>query len=223
MAHPAAAAALEQQLLQVGAALEQQVDAELDRLEKLDEDDMDTIRQRRIQQMKKAHQQRQEWKANGHGSYEEIADEKEFFKTSKNSKNVVCHFYRDATMRCKVVDRHLDILAQKHVETRFVKINAEKSPFLVERLRIVVLPTLCLIKDGKTIDYVVGFDDMGGKDDFPTEMLEWRIARADIIEYSGDIMTPPTGKEEVKKSAILAAKKTKKIIRDAHGDEDDDF
>lgn len=37
-----------------------------------------------------------------------------------------------------------------------------------------MLPTLALIKHEKTVDYVVGFDDMGGKDDFPTQVgLGW--------------------------------------------------
>lgn len=53
------------------------------------------------------------------------------------------------------MDKHLDILAKQHIETRFVKINAEKSPFLSERLKIVVLPTLALIKNTKVDDYVV--------------------------------------------------------------------
>lgn len=51
----------------------------------------------------------------------------------------------------------MSILAKKHVETRFVKIHAEKSPFLAERLKIVVLPTLALIKNAKVDDYVVCF------------------------------------------------------------------
>lgn len=55
----------------------------------------------------------------------------------------------------QVVDKHLSILAKKHIETRFVKINAEKSPFLAEKLKIVVLPTLALIKNAKVDDYVV--------------------------------------------------------------------
>ena len=33
-----------------------------------------------------------------------------------------------------------------------------------------MLPTLALIKHEKTVDYVVGFDDMGGKDDFNTQV-----------------------------------------------------
>ena len=52
----------------------------------------------------------------------------------------------------QVVDKHLAILAKQHIETRFVKINAEKSPFLTE---IIVLPTLALIKNSKVDDYVV--------------------------------------------------------------------
>ena len=50
----------------------------------------------------------------------------------------------------KYSDKHLAILAPKHVETRFVKLNAEKCPFLCERLSIRVIPTLLLIVDGKT-------------------------------------------------------------------------
>ena len=66
----------------------------------------------------------------GHGEYTEIAEEKEFFELAKKSKNFVCHFYRDEFFRCKIVDKHLRLLAQKHMETKFCKINAEKCPFL---------------------------------------------------------------------------------------------
>lgn len=55
----------------------------------------------------------------------------------------------------QVVDKHLNLLAKQHLETRFVKINAEKSPFLAEKLKIIVLPTLALIKNAKVDDYVV--------------------------------------------------------------------
>lgn len=49
-----------------------------------------------------------------------------------------------------------------------MQINAEKAPFLTDRLKIWMLPTLALIKQEKTTDYVVGFDELGGKDDFKT-------------------------------------------------------
>lgn len=85
--------------------------------------------------------------------------------------------------RCKILDKHLAILAKKHVETKFIKLNVEKAPFLTERLRIKVIPTLALLTDGKTKDYVVGFSDLGNTDEFPTEMLEWRLGCADVINY----------------------------------------
>lgn len=61
------------------------------------------------------------------------------------------------------------------------QIHAEKSPFLVEKLKIWMLPTLALIKREKTVDYVVGFGDLGGKDDFTTEMLAARLAAHGLI------------------------------------------
>ncbi|KAF2317433.1 hypothetical protein GH714_022249 [Hevea brasiliensis] len=63
----------------------------------------------------------------------------------------------------QLIDKHLNILAKQHIETRFVKIHAEKSPFLAERLKIIVLPTFALIKNAKVDDYVVGFDELGGQ------------------------------------------------------------
>lgn len=40
-----------------------------------------------------------------------------------------------------------------------------------------MLPTLALIKKGKVDDYVVGFDELGGTDDFETKILEERLVR----------------------------------------------
>ena len=61
-------------------------------------------------------------------------------------RQVVIHFYRPSTLRCQIVDRHLETLAAGHLETRFLKINAEKCPFLVEKLRIIMLPTILCVK-----------------------------------------------------------------------------
>lgn len=40
--------------------------------------------------------------------------------------------------------------------------NVEKSPFLVERLQIWCMPSIVLIKDGKTDHTIQGFDELGG-------------------------------------------------------------
>lgn len=54
------------------------------------------------------------------------------------------------------MDKHLKQLATAHVETRFIKINAEKTPFFVEKLNVRVLPTLVVFADGKSIDQLIG-------------------------------------------------------------------
>jgi len=209
-------------MLQAAQIIESQVDAEIERLEKMDDDDFEVLRQQRMNAMKKAAQQKQEWMAAGHGEYSEVGDEKEFFEACKKSKKVVCHFYRDSTFRCKIMDKHMTDIAKRHLETRFIKINAERSKFLVERLRITTLPTVCLAKEGKTVDYIVGFDDLGGNDEFPTVMLEWRLGRSDMINYQGDLMEPPIqGKVAPKSKKIFGKPSKSKTIRD-DGDTDSD-
>ncbi|KAI8431624.1 hypothetical protein MSG28_016103 [Choristoneura fumiferana] len=106
-----------------------------------------------------------------------IDGEKEFFAVCGKSDRVVCHFYRGDAPRCRIFDMHLKLLATKHVETRFVKMDAERAPFLTGRLKIRVIPTLALVTQNKTRDFVVGFTELGNRDDFSTETLEWRLAR----------------------------------------------
>merc|ERR1719222_338310 len=106
--------------------------------------------------LKKQQAKKQEWLSNGHGQYEEIPEEKEFFNVTKKSENVVCHFYKGDSFNCKVLD--------KHVETKFCKIDATKCPFLTDRLKIRVIPTMAVIKDGITKDYIIGFTDLGNTD-----------------------------------------------------------
>ncbi|XP_072040101.1 thioredoxin domain-containing protein 9-like [Amphiura filiformis] len=213
--------ALQQQILKVAEVMENQVDAELDKLDRMDEDEMELLRRRRMDALKKNQEKKQTWLAAGHGTYTEIPGEKEFFAECKKSERVVCHFFRRSTWRCEIIDKHLNILAPKHVETRFIKIDAEKCPFLAERLRIVVIPTLALITDGKTKDYVVGFDDIGGKDDFPTAMLEWRLGCGEVINYSGNLSEPPVGDNPQKSAKSLLTQGRKKIIRGGNEDDSD--
>lgn len=176
---------LEKQVLTVVKAVEEKIDDEIAALDRLDSDDLEVLRERRLQQMKKMAEKRSRWISLGHGEYSEIQSEKDFFPVVKASDRVVCHFYRD-NWPCKVVDKHLSILAKQHLETRFVKIHAEKSPFLSEKLKIVVLPTIALIKNAKVDDYVVGFDELGGTDEFSTEELEERLAKAQVIFFEGE-------------------------------------
>ena len=93
------------------------------------------------------------------------------------------HFYRGVTPRCQIVDAHFEKLAQTHVETRFIKIDAEKSPYLVEKLGIILLPTIVLVRDGRTEHSIRGFDEFGGTDDFTTSDMAWVLSTHGVLNF----------------------------------------
>jgi len=199
-------AILGEQLLNAAKMMEEQVDQEIANLDTLDEDELEGIKRKRIEMMKKHQEKKADWKLQGHGEYQEIPEEKEFFNVTKNSENVVVHFYRDETFRCKIFDKHFNILAKKHIETKFCKINAEKCPFLCDRLKIRVIPSVLLIKNQQTQGHIMGFTELGNTDEFSTEMLEWRIAHGQVINYSGDLNTPPDQAAKKQKTNFVGKK-----------------
>ena len=96
-----AQAIVEQQLMKVAKAIENQVDDQIHAMENMDDDDIERLRQRRIDTMKRQAAKKQEWLAKGHGQYSELLDEKEFFAAMKGTERMVCHFYRE-NWPCKV-------------------------------------------------------------------------------------------------------------------------
>ena len=161
-----------ERLLGALEAEEEKLDAKMRALDNLDDDEVERLRAARLEGMKKMARQKQEWLAAGHGEYREIDDQKRFFDELKASPRAVVHFYRPSTRRCEIVDKHFYALARKHVETKFIRVNAEKAPFLVERLHIWMLPTIVCCVNGRTDHSIIGFDEMGGGDNFATEDLE---------------------------------------------------
>lgn len=95
---------IEKQVLNVAKAVEEKLDDEIAALDRLDDDDLEAIRERRLQQMKKMAEKRSRWISLGHGDYSDVFSEKDFFTIVKASDRVVCHFYRD-NWPCKVTKR----------------------------------------------------------------------------------------------------------------------
>ena len=218
---------MEHHVLNVAQTVEAELDAKIKAMEDMDEDDLERIRERRMLQMRKMNEQKQQWRAQGHGTYTEITSEKEFFEACKKSDNLVCHFYRPSTNRCAIVDKHLALIAQEHLECRFIKVNAEKVPFLVEKFLVVVLPTITLCMKGKVLDHIVGFDDIGGQDDFETPVLEWRIACQGVIKVDYDVHEgPPTGRAlgpRAGRKMVATRSGVYSTRRDGDSDDDDDL
>lgn len=166
-----------QKTLEAVQEAEKRLDAELHALENLTDDDLARIRQQRLKALKELQDKEAEWRRLGHGSYHEVGDQAEWFQEVKSNERVICHFYTPTNKYCQVVDKHLEKLAHQHIETRFIKINGEKSPFLAQRLNIVIIPTIVCTKDNYSEDMVEGFDELGGTDRFSTYDLAKRLAK----------------------------------------------
>jgi len=206
-------------LQSVMKAVESRVDEQLERLEQPDEDELMNLRAARLKEFKERQVNQKKWLQAGHGEYSELATEKDYFTVCNASERVVAHFYKQGTFRCDIVDKHMKILAPRHLETKFVKLNVEKSPFLTERLNVKTITSIVISVDGKIVDRIVGFTTLGNVDDFTTEMLEWRLAQSDVIEYKGDKSTPPEANAGPKKPFFSVQKKT---IRGSNRNESDD-
>jgi len=204
--------------------VEAQMDEDLKNLvavEDMREIELDAMREKRRAAMISQEKKRQEWRAQGHGEYREIHGEKEFFQEVKGSERVLVHFYRSATIRCNIIDKHLRDIALKHLETKIVRIDAEKSPFLVERLNIWMMPSIVICLNGKTEHTIVGMDEFGGVDDFSTAMVEYVIGTHGGIYHDG---TPPENVTSEKKQVSRFGKQEKAIRSNAANlDEDDDW
>ena len=48
----------------------------------------------------------------------------DFLEAVTQTENVVCHFFHRDFERCKLLDKHLSILARKYFDTRFIKVSA---------------------------------------------------------------------------------------------------
>ena len=68
------------------------------------------------------------------------------------------------------------------------QIDAEKTPFLCDRLKIRTIPTVIMIKDSVTRGYIVGFTDLGNTDEFSTEMLAWRLGHVSLVFSASTIL-----------------------------------
>jgi len=123
-----------------------QIEADDDEFDDLDDDPvLAQLQQKRLDELKSMQQMEKQFHAQGHGEYREIVED-EFLKEVCGSPYVVIHFFHPEFFNCKVVDKHLRLLAPKHLACKFLTLNAEKAPFFVTKLHIQVLPTVIVFR-----------------------------------------------------------------------------
>lgn len=162
------------------------INQEVDLDDLMDDPELEKLHADRIAALKKEAEKRQALKKQGHGEYREIT-EGDFLGEVTGSEKVICHFYHLEFYRCKIMDKHLKSLAPKHIDCKFVKLDAENAPFFVSKLAIKTLPCVILFRNGIAVDRLVGFQDLGGKDDFTAKALQNLLIKKGIIsESKGD-------------------------------------
>merc|ERR1712087_539927 len=172
----------DQQQAEFAASMEKKVNLE-DEGDDFDDYEDDpmllSIQEKRLAEMKARYAKEKAFHMQGHGEYREIVEE-EFLKEVCGSEDVLVHFYHREFQRCKIIDKHLRILAPKHRNCKMLYLNAEKAPFFVAKLAVQMLPSVVVFKDGIAADRITGFEELGGKDEFRTEVLEHKFSKSTV-------------------------------------------
>merc|ERR1712023_15067 len=140
------------------------------------------IKAKRIAEMKKKAELQQDAVCNGHGKLTKINDQQEVFAAAKKSPRMVVIFTRNSNKYGKAMLEHAELLAQKHLEARFLWVDAENAPFLTDRLNIYMLPTIVCIKDNKVDKQHNGLNEIDGSGKYTSGMLEYLLHVDGILD-----------------------------------------
>lgn len=123
--------------------------------------------------------------------YPTLVDDRAVLDLTTNNERCIVHFSHTDFARCAVMDEHLRLLAPRHHEVRFARVDVRNCPFVVEKLNIRVLPCVIGFVDGNGKERIIGFEGLvsigksalrgKGADNFRTTDLEKRLLSAGIL------------------------------------------
>ncbi|KAI9683917.1 MAG: hypothetical protein M1829_004252 [Trizodia sp. TS-e1964] len=164
-----------------------QADDDLDEdalLATLDEDSAatDAFRAQRIEQLSAELSRSKAMKAQSFGSVTTAMTEKEVLDITTSTQYSLVHFFKPDFHRCSIMDSHLETLAPKHFDTRFLRLDVDNAPFLATRLAIKVLPCVLAFINGVSVARIVGFEGLAASEDsFTTADLERRLLSTGVL------------------------------------------
>lgn len=118
--------------------------------------------------------------------YPTLTSDQSVLDFTTNTHRCVVHFAHPDFARCGVMDEHIRTLATRHYEVKFARVDVRYTPFIVQKLKIKVLPCVIGFKDGLGVERVVGFEGLGsggrdGTDGFSIAILEKRLLWKGIL------------------------------------------
>ncbi|KAL3458018.1 thioredoxin-like protein [Aspergillus heterothallicus] len=143
----------------------------------------------------------------------------------------VIHFAHPDFARCATMDEHIKALAVRHQDVRFARVDVRETPFVVEKLKIRVLPCVIGFLDGVGVERVVGFEGLGsrgsdGSDGFSTATLETRLLWKGILSQKKFKTGNDAGSEDEEEEEDDSQRRRRGIrtgnSRAVKDDEDDD-
>jgi thiol-disulfide isomerase/thioredoxin len=185
-----------------------------------DDPELDIIRQRRLNQLREQQIQHALHRSLGHGQLRTISQDEFLTECTGQSLYVAVHFFHKDFERCKIMDHHLQIIATKYIQCKFLRIDAEKTPFFVDKLKVRTLPTLFVFKEGKVVERLTGFEGLVISEDEPdkwhTPSLEKWLHSTGAIRYS------PSEEEKAAEMEMLQRKKITNRLWRQQGNLDDE-
>ena len=85
-----------------------------------------------------------------------IVNKNNFDSIKTSSKPVLLDFYADWCGPCRMVSPIVDEIAKETPQYLVGKINVDQEPELAQTFRVLSIPTLAVLKDGKVIKQVTG-------------------------------------------------------------------
>ncbi|KAL4787781.1 thioredoxin-like protein [Aspergillus varians] len=121
--------------------------------------------------------------------YPTLKSDQTLLDFTTQTQRCVIHFAHPDFARCATMDEHIRALAARHQDVRFARADVRETPFVVEKLKIRVLPCVIGFNDGLAIERVLGFEGLGsagsdGLEGFSTAMLEKRLLGSGILSQT---------------------------------------
>jgi len=97
-----------------------------DLIAELENDDtLDALREKRLQQLHEEVSRQKLMRQSEHGTYQEIKDEKALMNITTSTKLCVVHFFKPDFNRCRIMDKHIEVgwwfpVAARTEECRFI-------------------------------------------------------------------------------------------------------
>ncbi|KAL4789541.1 thioredoxin-like protein [Aspergillus venezuelensis] len=121
--------------------------------------------------------------------YPTLKSDQALLDTTTQTQRCVIHFAHPDFVRCATMDQHIRALAGRHQDVKFARVDVRETPFVVEKLKIRVLPCVIGFLDGVAVERVLGFEGLGiggndGLEGFSTATLERRLLNAGVLSQT---------------------------------------